>query len=469
METKVLGDKHFVTKQGVYLFNGDQIGVPDLRPFYIEQDNRVNHYESNYDIYAGQHAILKKAVDPDSWRPDNRLVSNWGSYVVDTYSGYFMGRKPTISLDETTTNDRLQDWLNESNLLDILTECSKQISIYGRSYLLGFQDERSRTNTISVEPTNGFMIYTTSVKTNPIGFVRYNVYNNKRIGELYTDHEVIEFEDDRITGRHNHLFGEVPAVELYANIERLSLIDKIKSLVETYDNVLSQKANQNEYFDNALLKILGIPFEHDDNGQPIIDLKNRVLVAEDPDSKDGVIDFVPKPDNDGTQENLLNRIKDDIFQTAMVANLNDESFSGNLSGVAIKYKLLPMQNQALNEERKFTIALREFLSTLLSLGQIIGTADKDSLMRDLTFKFYRNAPEDLANEADAAQKLNGIVSEETQLSTLSFVDDPKTEMQRMKDEGIDKALTAVKTSASATDLIANQSGGLNGQENKPAN
>lgn len=47
---------------------------------------------------------------------------------------------------------------------------------------------------------------------------------------------------------------------------------------------------------------------------------------------------------------------------------------------------------------------------------------------------HRNMPEDLASEAAVASSLAGIVSEETQLSVLSCVDDAKSEIERKNAE-----------------------------------
>ena len=52
---------------------------------------------------------------------------------------------------------------------------------------------------------------------------------------------------------------------------------------------------------------------------------------------------------------------------------------------------------------------------------------------------HRNMPDDLQSEASVAGQLSGIVSEETQLSVLSCVSDPKAEMRRKRDEQEEKA------------------------------
>lgn len=444
------------TKEGMYLSTSDEIDSSMLQAFIRDNQSRATKYQKNYQLYYGEHSILSDPADPKSSRPDNRLVSNWANYIVDTYVGYFVGKPPKISLDEDAANEQLQDWLNDNSFVDKLTEVAKQVAVYGRSYMLSYQDEDANTKIAVVEPDEGFMIYDTTINHTPLAFVRYQYFNNELSGEMYTQNQVIEFGDSANTAKTtNHLYGAVPAVEFYANAERLSLVGKVSTLINEYDSAISRKANQVDYFDQAYLKILGVPLERDqDTGEPILNLgANKVLYSPDADAANGVVDFISKPDGDNMQENLLNRLKDDIFQTSMVANLNDEAFSGNSSGVAIRYKLLPMQNQASVEERKFTIALRNLLGTVLSLGKVIGTVDAATVRKDLNFQFIRNIPQDVANEASAAQTMNGIVSKETQLSTLSFVDDPKAEMQRIQDEQTEQTKQAMQNQASAIDAV----------------
>ena len=451
----VISGDDYVTKNGSYLYAGEKLDWLSVKAFINHNEGRARKFKELYDLYTGDHAILKEPRDPQSARPDNRLVSNWANYVVDTYVGYFIGKPPKITLDEEASNKQLQDWFSENSFIDKLAEVTKQVAIYGCSYMLGYQDEESKTRVAVVEPSSGFMIYDTSINREPLAFVRYSYFNNELQGDLYNADGIQPFTSSGFTGdKDNKPFKSVPAIEFVANDERLSLVGKIKTLVEAYDSAFSQKANQVAYFDAAYLAILGINLKKDKNGDPVFDIdKNKVIYAPNFDSSKGKIEFLSKPDGDTMQENMLNRLKDDIFQTAMVANLSDEAFSGNSSGVAIRYKLLAMQNQAAFEVRKFTIALRNLLGALLGLGQIIGTVDGDKVKQDLNFHFDQNIPEDIASEVQAASAVQGIVSKETQLGLLPFVDDPKAEIKRMQDEQADQMKQALQFSPSATDQV----------------
>ncbi|MCW4387079.1 phage portal protein [Limosilactobacillus oris] len=462
----VISGDDYVTKNGSYLYAGKELDWPSVKSFINHNEGRTRKFKELYDLYTGDHAIIKNPSDPKSARPDNRLVSNWANYVVDTYVGYFIGKPPKITLDEEASNQQLQNWFSENSFIDKLAEVTKQVAIYGCSYMLGYQDEEAKTRVAVVEPSSGFMIYDTSINRKPLAFVRYSYFNNKLQGDLYTADGVQPFDGSGLAGKDSKPFKAVPAIEFVANDERLSLVGKIKTLVEAYDSAFSQKANQVAYFDAAYLAILGMNLKQDKNGDPILDIdKNKVIYAPSFDSSKGKIEFLSKPDGDTMQENMLNRLKDDIFQTAMVANLSDEAFSGNSSGVAIRYKLLAMQNQAAFEVRKFTIALRNLLGALLGLGQIIGTVDDgDKVKQDLNFHFNQNIPEDIASEVQAASGVQGIVSKETQLGLLPFVDDPKAEIKRMQDEQADQIKNAVKNQASATDILKDGNNGENTEE-----
>lgn len=447
----------YISKEGLYLYPNEELTGEDVLTF-INYNRGITTYGENYRYYTGEHPILKKKFDPNSFRPDNRVISNWANYVVDTYIGYFMGTPVKIQLEDDNKNKLLQDWLKANTFTDKLSEVVKQVAIYGSSYMLAYQDEDSNTCVAVVPPDEGFIIYDTSIKRKPIAFVRYAYFNSELVGEVYTDSKIYSIDRDGVLEETENIvpFKEVPAVEFYANEERLSLVGKIRTLVDTYDNAISQKANELEYFDQSFLLMLGINLPKDPKtGKPILDFNGgkRVFNDPSPEAANAKFEFLSKPDSDNMQENMLNRLVNDIFQTAMVANLNDEAFSGNSSGVAIRYKLLSMQNQAALEERKFTIALTNFLSNIASLGKVIGSVSSGEVKTGLSFTFKRNIPVNDADEANTAKTLEGVVSKETQLKVLSIVDDPKAEIEKIDQEKENLIKQSLQNSINAADMF----------------
>lgn len=440
-----VGGAGSVTDNGMFTYPADQDVTSDDLQHFIDFHiaEFVKRHREQYRYYIGDHDILHEEAKGGS-RPDNHIVYNLCNYAVDSFNGYFIGIPPKITLKDKTANETLKSWQDFNSFQDLLSELSQQADIYGQSYLLAYQNEDSETAAAVINPQRAFMIYDDTIKHNRIAFVRYWFDDGPTLhGDIYFADRTCHFDDNtRFDAGEPNLFKQVPAVEFIENEDRLGIVGQIKSLNNALDRAISQKANQNEYFDNAYMYIRGMNLpEDEETGLPILNIDgNQIIYA--PDSDAGEASFLEKPDGDQMQENLINRLIDSIFQVAKVANLKDESFSGNSSGVAIKYKLLPMQNAAINKERKFTQALREFYAIIFTL------TEPQPKVEDLEFKFTRNLPVNLADEADTASKLEGIVSKETQLSTLSIVDDPQAEIKKMAAEdatSMKAALTASQT------------------------
>ena len=142
-------------------------------------------------------------------------------------------------------------------------------------------------------------------------------------------------------------------------------------MVNAYNKALSEKANDVDYFADAYLKVLGA-FVDKDDVQFIRD--NRVVNFPGEDDGKVVAEFMDKPSNDTSQENMLDRMERLIFQISMVANISDENF-GTSSGIAMKYKLQAMSNLEKAKERKFTSGMnRRYKLLFESSGRLLGTA-----------------------------------------------------------------------------------------------
>lgn len=59
-------------------------------------------------------------------------------------------------------------------------------------------------------------------------------------------------------------------------------------------------------------------------------------------------------------------------------------------------------------------------------------ASLSNAWRELEYTFTRNEPKDIKSQAETAQMLMGITSEETALSVLSVVSDTKAELEKIE-------------------------------------
>lgn len=437
---KVVKGRGLVTRNGTFIFPKDEELTKDELLGFIDYNtqNLMPKYRKNMELYLSKHEILK--IEDKEIGSTYKLVVNSAKYIVDTYNGYFLGIPPKISLDKSEDNDKLQTWLNHVSFADKLNEISKQVDIYGRSIGFLYQNENAETGFTYLSPTKAFIIYDDTVERNPLAFVRYEYYDNENEyqarGKIYYSNLVYGFNSTNLDEKPSpNPYRMIPAVEFYENEERQGVFDPVRTLIDAYDKALSQKADQVEYFDNAYLAMMGIHLPTDKKGNPMLDIrKNRFLYLPnvDPQSNPDV-KFIAKPDGDQMQENYLNRLDNLIYQISMIPNMKDQEFSGNTSGVALEYKLLPMRNKSNSKERKFTKSLRALFRAVFSTGQVISQSGKDS-WEDLKFQFTRNIPKDISGSISAAKQAEGMISKRTQLSLLPFIDDPDSELEQVNKE-----------------------------------
>lgn len=422
----------------IFIFPKDlELTNKDLLEFInYHRQNMANEYRKKLDRYKGK--APKNTAESQSLLKKNNLIVDMPKYLVDTLNGFFVGIPPTLKIDDKGKNVAFQEWLNDNSFVDELNELAKQSSIYGRSYMLVYQDEDSNTNVAVMRPSESFMIYDDTIKNKPLAFVRYGKNNDGNIlGTIYTSSNYQDFiikGDLKIIEQHPLVYkGHVPAVEFFDNTERMAITDGVETEIDELNKLMSQKADDVDYFADAYLSITGAKLDEDQIG----DIKSSRIINLWNNGGDTPIDikFLEKPNADETQENMIERTTNHIFQISMVANINDKIFGNATSGRSLEYQLLSMRNLTSNKERKFTKQLR-------SLFDIVGTIQNfgtDRLGKDISFTFVRNLPNNNAEEAQVAATLAGQVSKETQLSELSIVKDPQEEIKKMREEAKQEA------------------------------
>ena len=387
-------------------------------------DKLGNAYKNDYEIFH----LRKKAAH----KPDNRIAVNFAKYITDTMNGFFMG----IPVKITAEDERIQkavDFFNAFNDVDDHNaELSKICSIYGRAYEMYFVDEDGNVGMQATAPDESFIIYDNSILNRTKAYVRYykdtddnlikgSVSDNSVVRYFNFDGSRVRFvEEEKIHG-----FDGVPAVEYVENQERMGIYESAMSQINAFNKAISEKANDVDYFADAYMKILG-PRLDESEKQFIRD--NRIINFEG--YENITVDFMAKPNADTTQENLINRLERLIFITSMVANVSDEQF-GTASGIALKYRMLSMNNLAQMKERKFTAGFNKRYKLVFS-NPILQMAKEDWLK--LSYQFTRNYPVNLADEADTAGKLSGITSKRTQLSVISAVKSVDDELEQIQNE-----------------------------------
>lgn len=396
----------------------------------MHKANVENRYKKLKDAYESDHDILHEEAKP-KWKPDNRIVVNFPKYIVDTMNGFFIGNPIKTTCDDKKVSEVVEfiDQYNDQD--DNNAELSKICSIYGNGFEMYYTDENSKLCITYLTPIEAFMIYDDSIIERPKYFVRrYTDNNNIEFGSISDKYTVRYFQ---ISGgvqwldEEAHNFDDVPATEFVANAERQGIFEPVMTMVNAYNKAISEKANDVDYFADAYLKILGPLVDNED----IIAIRdNRVINFPGDDAMKLIVEFMDKPNNDASQENLLNRLERLIFQISMVANISDENF-GASSGIALKYKLQAMSNLEKTLERKFTSGMNRRYKLLFNHPAC--NCANDAWVK-LHYTFTPNFPANLLEEAQIAAQMEGVTSHETQLKALSIVDNVQEELDKIKKE-----------------------------------
>ena len=419
-------------EKAFYMDPEEEMTQEKLLGFISQHRSLVGRYKELKRLYVGDQDILYQDPKPAT-KPDNRIVANFARYIVDTFNGYFMG----IPVKTVSGNEKVSDYIQllerYNDLEDLNSDLSKKCDIYGHAFELLYMDENAQVGITQIAPSECILVRSTSIRETPLYGIRYtDAADGKMIGTI-SDNTSIKYFEERAgelvyTEEKPHYFGAVPIIEYVENEERIGAFEWVEYLINAYNKAISEKANDVDYFADAYMKILGAKLDT----EILSEIRDYRIINLEKTGGDGqlVVDFMEKPNADATQEHLLERIEKLIFNLSMVPNINDDKF-GTASGIALQYKLQSMSNLAKTKERKFARGFNERYRLIANLPN--STISQNDLV-GIDYKFTRNLPANIKEEAETARSLQGITSDETILENLSVVGDVKQELARIEEE-----------------------------------
>ncbi|MBD2861611.1 phage portal protein [Paenibacillus oceani] len=421
----------------------NDIPIDLIKSCIQEHQKSIPRLDLLENYYMGKHAILSRSMGSDTGLPNNKLIANHAKYITDIAVGYVAG--DPVKYDGKQVDEILEVY-KQGDIVSHDAELAKDLSIFGVGRELYFttSNDSPIPKATAIDPRQIFLVVDDTVEYKSLFGVHYypkRDLSNAVIGysvNVYTEKYVIKYNVKDLNGqgydvadRIPHYFDGVPVVEFWNNEEQQGDFEQQISLIDAYNLLMSDRLNDKEQLVDAILMLKGgisIGDDEEEAGRTIRMLK-KYKVLELP--ADGDASWLIKNLNEADVEVLRNAIREDIHQFAMVPNLTDENFAANASGVAMKYKLLGLEQLAKNKERYFVQGLRERLKLFANVLRVKGRAVDVS---DVTITMTRNLP---ANDLETAQMistLSGSVSTETLITQLSFVDDPAKEMERLNAE-----------------------------------
>ena len=429
-------------------------------------------YRKYQRLYENKHKILSRPKKDEN-KPNNRIANDFFSQIIDNTVGYFLGnpiilnytepqgeKKPVevdpvdVGVDledivDTAVQDELDSICTENDKDDLFIEWGKEAMIKGLSHVLVYQNEESKTKFMRVSPEDCIVVYKNSSTHEAKWKIRlYDIdtEDTKKVthyAEVYdaTGCDIFTSTEDSTGARGArsvssytfqkrvpHIYGRIPIITLYNNEEQMSDLERIETLVNDYDKVLSDMSNEFEAFRNAYLMLKNMVA-----GKDALEKLKVEGILENGDAK-----FLTKQIQTDAIENHLDRLERNIYKFSQVPDLSDESFAGNLSGIAIRFKLFGLETKCIIKERKMEKAIKELFKVLYAPLRVLTGKEPDVL--NLKVEFTRNVPNNITELVDTVCKLEGKVDKETLLALLPFIDNPKEVLEKLKAEAeADKA------------------------------
>ena len=374
--------------------------------------------------YERRHPIDGRVRAPAL--PNNRLSHDLPGYIVSVAAGYLVGSPVQYALDGGEIAP-LTDALRATCADSVDAELAVDASVYGRAVELCYSGVDAKPCVAQVSPNDAFVVYDDTVEHAPLFGVLLSPLRGEGrrvIGErvaVYTAQERLSFERrgngaPALVGRERHFFGAVPVVEYWNNARETGDFEGVLPLIDAYDALQSDRMNDKQQFTDAILVVYGAMLDGGEDGAMSRIREERALQMPGEDAR---VEWLTKQLSESDTEVLKNALKADIHKLSFVPDLTDESFAGNSSGVAMKYKLFGLEQLVKIKERWFREGLRQRLRLFCRFLAVRGCAPIDPDAVQMTFT--RGLPVNELETAQTAATLRGIVPDEELVRLLPFV------------------------------------------------
>lgn len=368
----------------------------------------------------------------DLGKPCNKVVVNYCYNIVQNYRGYLTGIDIAYSSDKNI--DQVFEVLNYNDVKQEDSNYLQDALVYGCAYEIAYIDEWGKHRFKTLDPKNVIPIYDDTLNQDLVYCIRF--WSNKiadkdfYIVEVYSQSEIKTYKSDmgfqtfELIKEEPHYFGMVPITVFELNNDRVSIFDQIMTLQDAYNKLLSAEVDDFESFADAYLVLKGMMGT---DPEDLADMKrNRALLLDN----DAEASYLTKNISDTQIQNMLNNINDNIHKIANSPDFNSDKFMAQ-TGIAMRFKLVQFENASSAIEAEMRKALQRRIELICAIGNIKG----DNLsFDDVKITFTRNLPTNLTETAQVVNSLRGLVSDQTLLSLLPFVEDSQAELDRLNQQ-----------------------------------
>ena len=430
----------------------DRAEVPDvehlssqvLRWCLRKAEAAAGRYARLERYYRGDHDILHRPGADQV-----RISVNYAKYVVDIALGYVLGEAVKYDANPRAWHRSGAPRIDLGPLLSCYDrqhiartdrEIGRTMGVKGECMELCYASDEAdpRPRSAAIDPSCAVLVCDDSVEHHKLFALLWERRETPG-GEQYyavtvaTPHTMRRYRGGNLDTAlfqpvgepMPHYFGAVPVIAYQNNTQRQGDFEQILSLIDAYDELMSSRLTDKRKFVDALLVFYGMTLAPGEAEK----LSREKFIDGAP--LDARAEYIQKTFDEAGVQVLANALVEEMHKQTLTVDLSDERFSGNVSGQALKLKLLAMDQMAGNKMGALEQGLKERLGLYSHWLSVKGEMEEVSI-EDVDVVFTRNLPVNEAERVELVTRLRGIVDDQTLLGQLWFVKDPAEAVRNLR-------------------------------------
>lgn len=444
-----------------------------------EHKKEVPRLQMLEDYYEGNpHKVGDVPTDTPHERGE--LNVNNAKYVTDSMIGFMVGSPISYSAAKDKDIDPIMNAFTVMRTRKHDKELEKDLSVFGVAYELQYLSivKGSRDDTVlkitKIDPRGIVLVVDDTADGNKLFAVRpvqkfdlegkskgYNieVYTPDRLLTYFS--KDLDMKGAKLLSVKQQFYGDVQVVEYRNNEEKQGDYEQQLSQIDKYNELQTDRVHDKKNFVKALMILYGFALPEEKPQE--VNGGTKVVTA--PSKSDGAsAEYMSNTFQESEVQVLSKAIIDDFHKTSYVPNLNDEKFGGNISGEAMKFKLLGLLLALANKIGYFEDGLIQRLKLTENMLKVKGY-NTDSDGAKITFK--PNLPVNRKDIIEQIRDSQEFVPLLISLGWLDGIDDPKDVIEMLDEQQkktIEMQMKAAGVSSSHNNIDDEAEGDEDGKE-----
>ena len=376
---------------------------------YLKHLTNRGQIQYLYNYYKGKQPILSRVKEV---RPElcNKIVENRANAIVTFRVGYTVGKPiqyiSSVGDEKVSASVAiLNDMMRVAGKATKDKELVEWQMICGTGYRMILPKEtknpKSPFDVWTSDPRNTFVIYMNDIGHTPLAGVYYTVADNQDVTlHVYTKDSYFKIDgwkSGKITAVDKNPVGRIPIIEYPLNMARLGAFEIVLPLLDSINNLESNRLDSVEQFVQSLLIAVNCEFPDDTTANTIREAGMVVLRSIGENKAD--IKVISEVLNQDQTQTLKQSIIDSINQIVGMPSQGNgmTGDSSNNGAIVLKNGWQGAETRAQDFEQMFKEPEQRFLEIAVDIANRLSNLNLDA--NDIDVKFTRRNYEDLLTKS----------------------------------------------------------------------